>query len=199
MTSRRDFLRVSSGCVAHVLLSSAYASVGARHRWTAPLHPTVSTTPFAHLDAIGPDTWAVISTPLGGDRTTFGNGGIIAGRSGVIAVEGFYRPAGATWLAERARELTGRWPTHVVLTHVVLTHYHLDPAARTHGQRSGDRGRGRGDHVRRRPALERHVSELRGCDAVGAGGLDDAAVRASAPRLRARSRRHGRACRARSR
>ena len=82
--------------MAHVLLSSACASVGARHRWTAPLHPTVSTTPFAHLDAIGPDTWAVISTPLGGDRTTFGNGGIIAGRSGVIAVEGFYRPAGAT-------------------------------------------------------------------------------------------------------
>jgi glyoxylase-like metal-dependent hydrolase (beta-lactamase superfamily II) len=88
----------------------------------------VSTTPFAHLDAIGPDTWAVISTPLGGDRTTFGNGGIIAGRSGVIAVEGFYRPAGATWLAEPARELTGRWSTHVV-----LTHYHLDHAGGVQG------------------------------------------------------------------
>ena len=121
MTSRRDFLRVSGGCVAHVLLSSACARAGTRARWTAPTHPTITTTPFARLDAIGPDTWAVISTPLGGDRTTFGNGGIIAGRAGVIAVEGFYRPAGATWLAERARELTGRWPTHVV-----LTHYHLD-------------------------------------------------------------------------
>jgi glyoxylase-like metal-dependent hydrolase (beta-lactamase superfamily II) len=128
MTSRRDFLRVSGGCIAHVLLASACASVVARRRWTAPLHPTVSTTPFAHLDAIGPDTWAVISTPLGGDRTTFGNGGLIAGRSGVIAVEGFYRPAGATWLAERARELTGRWPTHVV-----LTHYHLDHAGGVQG------------------------------------------------------------------
>jgi glyoxylase-like metal-dependent hydrolase (beta-lactamase superfamily II) len=136
MTSRRDFLRVSGGCVAHVLLSSACASVGARRRWTAPLQPVVVTTPFAHLDAIGPDTWAVISTPLGGDRTTFGNGGIIAGRSGVIAVEGFYRPAGATWLAQRARELTGRWPTHVV-----LTHYHLDHAGGVQGYAREDASR----------------------------------------------------------
>ncbi|WP_411282326.1 MBL fold metallo-hydrolase [Gemmatimonas sp.] len=128
MTSRRDFLRVSGGCVAHVLLSSSCASASARRRWTSPLHPTVSATPFAHLDAIGPETWALISTPLAGDRTTFGNGGIIAGRDGVIAVEGFYRPAGATWLAERCRELTGRWPTHVV-----LTHYHLDHAGGVQG------------------------------------------------------------------
>ncbi len=128
MTSRRSFLKVSGGCVAHVLLSSACASTSARERWTAPLQPTVVTTSFAHLEAIARDTWAVISTPLGGDRTTFGNGGIIAGRNGVIAVEGFYRPAGATWLAERARELTGRWPTHVV-----LTHYHLDHAGGVHG------------------------------------------------------------------
>lgn len=114
--------------MAHVLLSSACASGGSRQRWTAPQQPVVRTAPFGHLDAIGPDTWALISTPLGGDRTTFGNGGIIAGRTGVIAVEGFYRPAGATWLAERARELTGRWPTHVV-----LTHYHTDHAGGVFG------------------------------------------------------------------
>ncbi len=123
-TSRREFLQTAGGCLAHVLLMSACASRGSRARWTAPANPTVATTPFARLDAIGPDTWAVISTPLGGDRTTFANGGIIAGRNGVIAVEGFYRPAGATWLAERARELTGRWPTHVV-----ITHYHVDHAS----------------------------------------------------------------------
>ena len=99
-------------------------STRTRQRWTAPAHPTVATEPFARLDAIGPDTWAVISTPLGGDRTTYANGGIIAGRTGVIAVEGFYRSAGAQWLAEHARRLTGRWPTHVV-----LTHYHLDHAS----------------------------------------------------------------------
>lgn len=106
------------------MLMSACASRATRLRWTAPANPTVATTPFARLDAIAADTWACISTPLGGDRTTFSNGGIIAGRNGVIAVEGFYQPAGATWLAERAHELTGRWPTHVV-----LTHYHIDHAA----------------------------------------------------------------------
>lgn len=119
--SRRDFLKLSGGCIAHIALASACAPLASRRNWTAPAHPTVSTAPFAHLDLIGPDTWALVSTPLGGDRTTFSNGGIIAGRSGVIAVEGFYRPAGAEWLAQRARELTGRWPTHVV-----LTHYHYD-------------------------------------------------------------------------
>ena len=132
MTTRRDFLRVSGGCLAHVMLMSACASRSARQRWTAPANPTVVTTPFARLDLIGPDTWAVISTPLGGDRTTFANGGILAGRTGVIAVEGFYRPAGATWLAERARALTGRWPTHVV-----LTHYHVDHAAGVSGYVGG--------------------------------------------------------------
>ncbi len=122
-SSRRDFLRVSGGCIAHLALASACAPLMTRRRWTAPAHPTAATAPFARLDLIGRDTWALVSTPLGGDRTTFANGGIIAGRTGVIAVEGFYRPAGAEWLAQRARELTGRWPTHVV-----LTHYHTDHA-----------------------------------------------------------------------
>jgi glyoxylase-like metal-dependent hydrolase (beta-lactamase superfamily II) len=61
--------------------------------------------------------WALISTPLEGDRTTLCNGGIIAGRAGVVIVESFATPAGATWMAAKARELTGRWPSHVVLTH----------------------------------------------------------------------------------
>lgn len=72
------------------------------------------TAPFARLEAIGAGAWALVSTPLGGDRTTFANGGIIAGRTGVVVVEGFYRDAGAAWLAQQVRELTGRWPTHVV-------------------------------------------------------------------------------------
>lgn len=119
--SRRAFLKSSGGCIAYLALASACAPLATRRKWTAPAHPTVATTPFARLDLIGADSWALVSTPLGGDRTTFANGGIIAGSSGVIAVEGFYRPAGAQWLAERTRELTGRWPTHVV-----LTHYHTD-------------------------------------------------------------------------
>lgn len=127
-STRRDFLHqsalVATGCVAHVLLNAACAPRAQRARWIAPANPVVTTTPFARLEAIGPDAWAVISTPLGGDRTTFANGGIIAGRSGVVAVEGFYRAAGAQWLAQQARALTGRWPTHVV-----ITHYHVDHAS----------------------------------------------------------------------
>lgn len=127
-STRREFLQQSvaltTGCVAHVLLNAACAPRAQRARWTAPANPVVATTPFARLEAIGPDAWAVISTPLGGDRTTFANGGIIAGRSGVAVIEGFYRPAGAQWLAQQARELTGRWPTHVV-----ITHYHVDHAS----------------------------------------------------------------------
>ncbi len=125
MQSRREFMlssaRISAGCVAHVALASACSTASSRARFTAPRHRVVATTPFAHLDLVANDTWAVVSTPFGGDRTTYANGGIIAGRSGVAVVEGFYRPAGATWLAEQARRLTGRWPTHVI-----LTHYHTD-------------------------------------------------------------------------
>jgi glyoxylase-like metal-dependent hydrolase (beta-lactamase superfamily II) len=65
----------------------------------------------------------MISTPLGGNNTTVSNGGIVAGKNGVLAIEGFNQTQGAQWLAGQARELTGRWPTHVA-----LTHYHSDHA-----------------------------------------------------------------------
>lgn len=121
---RRTFLVGATGCVAHVLLNASCAPRRTQAAWTAPANPTVATMPFARLDAVGRDTWALISTPLGGDRTTFANGGIIAGTAGVVVVEGFYRAAGAEWLARQAHALTGRWPTHVV-----LTHYHVDHAS----------------------------------------------------------------------
>lgn len=126
-------MRVATGCMAHVLLNASCAPIGQRRRWIAPANPVLVTTPFARLEAVGPDTWALISTPLGGDRTTFANGGIIAGRAGVVVIEGFYRAAGAEWLAQQARQLTGRWPTHVV-----LTHYHVDHASGVSGYRSGE-------------------------------------------------------------
>lgn len=137
-TTRREFLQhslaVATGCVAHVMLNASCAPTAQRRRWTAPVNPVITSTPFAQLEAVGPDAWAVISTPLGGDRTTFANGGIIAGTGGVVAIEGFYRPAGAEWLARQARALTGRWPTHVV-----VTHYHVDHASGVHGYREDDR------------------------------------------------------------
>lgn len=124
MTNRRTFLRAGAGCLAHVLLQAACAPRGRRTAWTAPTGRVVAETPFARLEAIGPGAWAVISTPLSGDRTTFANGGLIAGRTGVVAIEGFYRPDGAAWLAGMAEHFLGRRPTHVV-----VSHYHVDHAA----------------------------------------------------------------------
>ena len=85
--------------------------------------PVVATEPFGNLEKVSEGVWALISTPLTGDRTTLSNGGIIAGQNAVLAIEGFNQPQGAAWLAGKAHELTGRWPTHVA-----LTHYHADHA-----------------------------------------------------------------------
>lgn len=122
--SRRVFVARSSSCAAHLALAAAVAPDALRSAWAhTPLGPVVAREPFGSLEQVADGIWALISTPLGGDRTTVSNGGIISGRSGVIAVEGFNQPAGASWLAARARELTGRAPTHVV-----VTHYHADHA-----------------------------------------------------------------------
>jgi glyoxylase-like metal-dependent hydrolase (beta-lactamase superfamily II) len=72
---------------------------------------------FGRLEKLGEGLYALISTPLTGDYTTVSNGGIIAGREGVLVVEAFQTAEGAEWLARQARQLTGRWPTHVLVTH----------------------------------------------------------------------------------
>jgi glyoxylase-like metal-dependent hydrolase (beta-lactamase superfamily II) len=122
--SRRAFLARSSSCAAHLALAAVAMPAAARFRWAArPAGAVVAQEPFGRLERIAEGVWALVSTPLTGDRTTLANGGIIAGRHGVLAIEGFFQPAGARWLALRARELTGRWPTHIA-----LTHYHADHA-----------------------------------------------------------------------
>src|SRR5262249_18757828 len=115
--------------------------------------------------------WALISTPLSGDRTTLSNGGIIAGRNVVLAIEGFQQPQGAAWLAGKAKELTGKWPTHVA-----LTHYHSDHANGVAGYltetdhpvvRSTERTR---DLVieRNKPADDSRVAAVRGATLLSA-------------------------------
>jgi glyoxylase-like metal-dependent hydrolase (beta-lactamase superfamily II) len=122
--SRREFFGQSTSCAAHLALAAAVAPDFLRTAWArSPYGRIVASEPFGNLEQVADGIWALISTPLGGDSTTVSNGGIIAGKSGVIAVEGFNRPAGAAWLAARSRELTGRWPTHVV-----VTHFHADHA-----------------------------------------------------------------------
>jgi len=121
--SRRAFLAASGGCAGHLALAALGAPPLRVLNWAPVRGRVVAAEPFGRLEQVADGVWALISTPLGGDRTTLSNGGLIAGRAGVLAIEGFNQPEGARWLAGRARELTGRWPTHVV-----VTHYHADHA-----------------------------------------------------------------------
>jgi len=122
--TRRDFLAQSGSCAAHLALAAATMPRAARLLWAQSLYGrVVAAEPFGNLEKVADGVWALVSTPLSGDRTTLSNGGIIAGRSAVLAIEGFNQPQGAAWLAGKARELTGKWPTHVA-----LTHYHADHA-----------------------------------------------------------------------
>lgn len=122
--SRRAFLGAAGSCAAHLALAASFAPSALRAAWSAPTFGTVvAREPWGKLEKVADGVWALISAPLRGDRTTLSNGGIIAGRDGVMAVEGFFTSQGARWMASQARQLTGRWPTHVV-----LTHYHSDHA-----------------------------------------------------------------------
>src|ERR1041384_722058 len=122
--NRREFIAQSGSCAAHLALAASVMPHAARALWAnRPIGQVVAREPFGTLEKIADGVWAMISTPLNGDRTTLSNGGIIAGRNAVLAIEGFNQPAGAQWLAGKARELIGKWPTHVA-----LTHYHSDHA-----------------------------------------------------------------------
>jgi glyoxylase-like metal-dependent hydrolase (beta-lactamase superfamily II) len=122
--SRRDFLGQSGSCAAHLALASIAMPEALRNSWARRAVGTVvAREPFGNLEKVADGVWALISTPLNGDNRTVSNGGIIAGKNGVLAIEGFNQTAGAQWLSGQARELTGRWPTHVA-----LTHYHSDHA-----------------------------------------------------------------------
>jgi glyoxylase-like metal-dependent hydrolase (beta-lactamase superfamily II) len=121
-SSRRDFIRHSVSCAAHLALAGAFLPRALRAEWTRSLAGrVVAEEKFGRLEQIAEGVWALVSTPLTGDMTTVANGGLVLGRDGLLAVEGFFQPGGAQWLAEQARVLTGRRPTHVA-----LTHYHAD-------------------------------------------------------------------------
>lgn len=78
----------------------------------------VDKQPWGYLEELAEGVWAVVSTPFETEDWTTGcNGGLIAGRERVVAIESFVRPAGAEWLANQSVELTGRRPTDVVITH----------------------------------------------------------------------------------
>jgi glyoxylase-like metal-dependent hydrolase (beta-lactamase superfamily II) len=120
--TRREFLRGAGSCAAHMGLMSATAAWLPRSLWAAQERfPVVARESWGRLERVAEGVWALVSTPLEGDRTTLCNGGIVAGRAGVLVVEAFGSDAGSEWMAAQARALAGRMPTHVV-----LTHYHSD-------------------------------------------------------------------------
>lgn len=132
--SRRAFFRRFASCSAHLFLTAAAGSSIMRRMYAAGAKgKVVLTEPFGRLEKLADGVWALVSTPLDGHRQTLANGGIIAGRDGVMAVEGLYTIEGAAWFSETARRLTGKRPTHVV-----VTHYHSDHCSGLAGYQNGN-------------------------------------------------------------
>jgi len=126
--SRRAFVRGAASCTAHLGLMSAAGPWLPRRLWAQERYPVEAREPWGRIERLGEGVWALVSTPLDGDRTTLCNGGIVAGSKGVLVIEAFGSDAGATWTGAQAKRLTGRAPTHVV-----LTHYHADHTAGLRG------------------------------------------------------------------
>ncbi len=121
LIDRRTFLHASASCSAHLLFVAGLSPPARQFLTHGVRQQVIRQEPWGRLEQIGEGIWALISTPLDGDRTTLCNGGIVAGSSGALVVESFATPEGAAWMAQQAHELTGRSPSHVV-----LTHYHGD-------------------------------------------------------------------------
>jgi glyoxylase-like metal-dependent hydrolase (beta-lactamase superfamily II) len=119
--TRRDFVGQSASCAAHIGLMTAGVPLWTRGMWTQQERfPVVASEPWGRLEQISEGIWGLVSDPLT-DRTTLCNGGIIAGRAGVVVIEAFGSDDGARWMAQQALRLAGRAPTHVI-----ATHYHGD-------------------------------------------------------------------------
>lgn len=119
---RRSILTGALGCGAYTMLSLALSESQTRNAFAASHSgSTVIEQPFARIEKLTDGVWASISTPNTGDMTTVSNGGIIAGNDAVLVIEGFNTPKGGAWMRQAAKELTGKYPTHVI-----LTHYHGD-------------------------------------------------------------------------
>jgi glyoxylase-like metal-dependent hydrolase (beta-lactamase superfamily II) len=139
--SRRGFLGTAMTCSAYVAFALAGAGPAVQRAFAGvALGEEIQTEPHARVEKIAEGVWAVVSTPFANgvenpETTTFSNGGIIAGRDGVLAIEGFATATGAAWQSDLALALTGRRPTHVV-----ITHHHFDHSTGLVGYQRGNEG-----------------------------------------------------------
>ncbi len=130
--SRRGFLRVGGGCVAHLLAAGVLPGrlLGALgHGQVIPtiggrqIRP-VTQEAWGTLYRVAEGVYGMVSNPFAeGDagRFTLCNGGLVAGTEGVLMVEAFATAEGARWMSDQAEALSGLRPTHQV-----VTHYHRD-------------------------------------------------------------------------
>ena len=115
--TRREFLDRTTSCAAHMGAMAAASPLWLRGLWTRQERfPVVASEPWGRLEEISEGIWGLVSNPLQ-DRATLCNGGIVAGRAGVVVIESFASDDGARWMAQQAMRLAGRPPTHVILTH----------------------------------------------------------------------------------
>lgn len=150
--SRRAFLHRSAACAAHVGLMGAASPAWARRLWAAQERfPVVASEPWGRIERVADGVWALVSDPLT-DRTTLCNGGIVAGRAGVVLIEAFGSDAGARWMAEQAARLAGRAPTHLV-----VSHYHGDHTAGLAGASAATGARVLATQATRDLVLERNA------------------------------------------
>jgi glyoxylase-like metal-dependent hydrolase (beta-lactamase superfamily II) len=160
---RRAFLATGAFCLAHLGLMVSGRREAARSLFARePLGSVVAQEPWGRLERLADGVWALVSTPLD-DRTTLCNGGIVAGQDGLLVVESFASDRGARWMAEQARRLAGRWPTHVI-----VTHYHGDHSGGLAGS-GGDADQGPGFHL-----SEATVELIRAADARREGAVSPA-------------------------
>ena len=116
---RRTFVSSCLTCGAHVLGLAHFSPTLIRKAFQAQdEEKIVAKEKWGRIEKISDGIFSLVSTPFDTrDFTTVCNGGIIAGDKGVLAIESFMQPKGATWLAKQAKELTGKWPTDIVSTH----------------------------------------------------------------------------------
>ena len=124
--NRRTFVSGCLTCSAHILGLARFSPGLLGNVFSQQDEKKIVTEEkWGRIEQVADGAWAIISTPFETrDFTTVCNGGIIAGVKGVLAIESFMQPKGATWLARQAKKLTGKWPTDVV-----STHFHADHTA----------------------------------------------------------------------